>query len=378
MNNSGSAAATVVLPTVQILRGVAALMVAYVHIYVVSGYGHHLWPSYWPTDGLVMARGVDIFFVISGFIMLVSSRTMSPGNFIVRRLIRIAPLYWFFTFLIVVMATVTPDLFKTTVVSLEGVIKSLAFVPQFNEGRPDEIQPLLPPGWTLNYEMLFYLVFTGALFVPLRYRVALCTLVFAVLMTGRLAPGFPESAVLRFYADPILFEFVGGMILGHIYLSLWKLTRPLCVLVMFLGFCLLLTGALDTGWVHPAARAWAYGAPSCLIVLGAVLLDKLPSTAAVWKIPTALGDASYSIYLSHMFVLGAERYVWKALGLHQDTALHAAGFAVLGMLAVAVGGLICYRYLEKPLLHACQRGWRSYQTRNAPANSASDSETQRM
>lgn len=368
MQSSERKAPGAILPTVQILRGVAALMVAYLHLYAVSGYEAELWPSFWPADVEVLARGVDIFFVISGFIMLVTSRSMAPGDFILRRLVRIAPLYWFFTLLIVVAATTKPDLFRTTVVTLGGAIKSLAFIPYVNEGRPDEISPLLPPGWTLNYEMMFYAVFTGALFAPLRYRVALCAGIFSILVASRITAADEQSAVVRFYSDPILFEFVGGMIVGHLYLSSLKLSKATCWSMIAIGFGLILTAVLD---VHPGDVTWrpiAYGLPSCLIVLGGVCLDKGGTGQGTWRVPALLGDASYSIYLSHMFVLGAERSAWKVLGLAQQTAWHAAGFALVGMAGVCVGGVLCYWYIEKPLLHSCQGLLRRVQLRRPAAN----------
>lgn len=367
MQISARTAPGAILPTVQILRGVAALMVAYLHLYAVSGYETRLWPSFWPADVKVLARGVDIFFVISGFIMLVTSRSMTPADFIIRRIVRIAPLYWFFTMVIVVLATVKPDLFRTTVVTFNGVIKSLAFIPYINEGRPDEISPLLPPGWTLNYEMMFYVVFAGALFAPLRYRVVLCTCLFSILVAVRYTAAYEQSAIVRFYADPILFEFVGGMIVGHLYLSSWKLSRVMCMSMIAVGFGLIATAAMD--W-HAGSVTWrplAYGLPSCLIILGGVCLDKGTIGRATWKVPALLGDASYSIYLSHMFVLGAERYVWKVFGLTQDTAWHAAGFALVGMAGVCVAGVLCYWYIEKPLLHFGQGIVRSFQLRRVAA-----------
>lgn len=354
-----------ILPTVQVLRGIAALMVAYYHASTqIPGFEAYLWPSFWPAGSAVLAHGVDIFFVISGFIMLVSSRGMSAGDFMARRIIRIVPLYWLFTLTLILVATARPELFKGTVVTAEAAIKSLAFIPYFSTSVPNQIWPLLVPGWTLNYEMMFYLIFAAALFVPLRYRVALCTLAFAVLMAGRIAPAYADSAVLKFFAAPIQFEFVGGMVIGHLYLSSWTLPRPACLLLILGGLLLLVSEALHPGQGHAAALLLAYGLPSCLVVLGAVLLDKSHARVPRWSLPAALGDASYSIYLSHIFVLGALRTGWGAVGLDQQTMAHALCFGLAGMVAVSLGGMLCYRWVEKPMLQVCQRAWRALNMRS--------------
>ena len=119
--------------------------------------------------------GVDIFFVISGFIMWVTThdRPTTPLRFMTNRIVRIVPLYWLITLAVAAMAFAVPSLFRGVVLTPEHVIKSLLFIPHYYPGMPTRVWPLLLPGWTLNYEMVFYLVFAIALLLPRRLMIPL-------------------------------------------------------------------------------------------------------------------------------------------------------------------------------------------------------------
>ena len=149
---------------VQALRAVAALMVVWVHL-------QEMFP-----DSAFVSRlpsgyaGVDLFFVISGFIMVASttSATTTAGTFIVKRYVRIAPLYYAFTALVVGIALLSPSLLKSSSSDPTDLVRSLAFIPF--EKSPDRVYPTYYLGWSLNYEVFFYLVFAGAIAVRHRFR----------------------------------------------------------------------------------------------------------------------------------------------------------------------------------------------------------------
>src|SRR5579872_364486 len=160
---------------IQYLRALAALMVAYSHLAhqipaYLSALSLHRWVT---TDRLY--NGVSIFFVISGFIMYVTGAESSPVQFAKRRLVRIVPLYWLLTGLLFLCALFTPEFARMTVATPQTLAKSLLFIPYFNAGQGGRLYPLLIPGWTLNCEMFFYLIFTLTLFAPLRWRMPLST-----------------------------------------------------------------------------------------------------------------------------------------------------------------------------------------------------------
>ena len=159
---------------IQYLRAVAALAVVVFHAAERSG-----------LNFVVGAAGVDIFFVISGFVMwtLAATRPVSTWAFYRDRLLRIAPLYWIVTLVMAVGALA--GLFPRIRLTADHVIASLAFVPHRSPSN-GEIWPLLTQGWTLNLEMFFYLIFGLILFLPRERRLAMLTTTFVgLVLAGR-------------------------------------------------------------------------------------------------------------------------------------------------------------------------------------------------
>lgn len=190
------------ISNLQVLRFVAALSVLTAHAADLFLRDRGL------LGGVPLNGGVDIFFLISGFVMTWVTRGDMPGGpsaraFLVRRAIRIVPAYWFFTTLLVLVVLHSPELVRNTVVDPESVATSYAFIPW---PRPDgKINPILSQGWTLNYEAFFYLAFAAALLVKrglIFLLGAFCALAAASVVVS------PESFTLWFYTDPIILEFV--------------------------------------------------------------------------------------------------------------------------------------------------------------------------
>lgn len=202
-----------VLP-IQYLRGIAAVMVVWHHSRVQIPAFYALLP------GSFGASGVDIFFVISGFIMLITTARMSvnPVEFMVRRIIRIVPMYWALTIGMVLIWCVVPNLFKTMEIEPSTLIKSLLFVPSFSSAFPGNIFPLLIPGWTLNYEMFFYFLFALSLLFNQRVGLIFLTTTIVLLVATGIAFGPFEPAASIFYTDPVLLEFLAGVLIGEIWL----------------------------------------------------------------------------------------------------------------------------------------------------------------
>jgi exopolysaccharide production protein ExoZ len=159
------------LSSIQALRAVAALSVLELHI--TGNISNRPGFTVTSIDNLIGAAGVDLFFIISGFIMVYASeplfgRPAGPQVFFLRRLIRIAPLYWAVSAVFIVFFLVTPNGFATTIAasntSIGTIIASFMFLPF---PRPDgAMLPLLGVGWTLNYEVFFYVIFAGAVVYP--------------------------------------------------------------------------------------------------------------------------------------------------------------------------------------------------------------------
>jgi exopolysaccharide production protein ExoZ len=353
---------------VQYLRAIAALMVAYLHLLIQI-------PEYAPfldvrnlVDMRRLGAGVDIFFVISGFIMFVTSRNSSPGEFAVRRIIRIVPLYWLLTLVLTVVLALHPQFFRSTVLSGEYLLKSFLFIPYSNPGPGGDMAPILVPGWTLNFEMFFYAIFTLVLFFPEKTRLSLTGVVFAgVFAVGLIWPDPSGHTILAFYSNPKIFEFWAGILIGHLFVYRpVHLPRQLCVALVIVGFCLLLANYRGL----PPLFA-AYGdsvisslVPATIIVFGMVGLET-GGKVGFHRLLGLLGDSSYSIYLTHIFSLGVARLLWSRLHMLQVDMTHAAMFAVFGMVLTLVNGVIVYRLLEKPMLNVLQSAYRRARMRTA-------------
>ena len=359
------------LVPVQILRAVAALMVVWHHgrheigLLAARGAGGPLAPE----TLLPWWAGVDLFFVISGFVIVHASRSLAGmpgarGRFLAHRIARVVPLYWLTTLLYLAVALAAPGLLGEAGALARDpgyVAASFLFWPM---ARPDgSLQPLYGLGWTLNAEMFFYFLFALGLGAGLRGAVAwlvialaglvvaLTGLVFA--LTGSLAAGalVPLPSPLLFWADPIVLEFALGAALGLSRTEGLRLSGPARLALEGLGLAGLLLAALHlagAGEVPGLLRPVLVGLPALCLVAGAALgpagVTTLPRPAR-WL--AALGDASYALYLVHPFALRAGREVLVRLGLAGPW--HPWGSLVTLTLLSVAAALAVHRLVERPL-----------------------------
>jgi exopolysaccharide production protein ExoZ len=327
--------------SVQALRGVAALLIVMHHYnevfpYAVKAHIGSL-PSLltWGHMTIIGAIGVPIFFIISGFVMGLqpeSSGWRGASNFMMRRIIRIVPLYWLLTLAVAAWIThVDPPL----------LLRSLFFVAH----HPPQY-PVIGPGWTLEYEMLFYLGFaafaaSGIFRTQNRGLVAL-----ACVMALCVAFNLVGYSFFWKIGDPIIFEFCAGLVISRIYKireisSMWPL-----YLLLGATFILLSVPPSVTSW--PLLKA-LWGAGAFCIVLGVVCAEARQYTFGTNRIFQSLGDASYAIYLVHVPLrsLTFKSVFWKPhLSQHLDSNI---ALAILVAYA-AIVGLLLHRLLERPLL----------------------------
>ena len=316
--------------SIQYLRGVAALGVVVFHAADRAG----------GSFG-VGAAGVDIFFVISGFIMweVTCRRTPSPSAFLLRRAQRIVPLYWLITLGAAGLAIMAPAALPAMRPTLAHVIQSLLFVPHV---APDGlVAPLIVPGWTLSYEVFFYLIFAFALVTPARVRVWLVSASLAGLVLAR-PLGDAHNAVWTTFTDPILLEFGAGVWLGWARSSDRLLSRRMAPVVIGIAIVALAWTAISAIDVSQA-RILLWGLPAALLVAGFVSLEHhsgMPALPALQR----LGDASYSIYLIHGLAISAVVRILKSSAVLPAPAIFAAALVT----GVATG-LLLYACLERPL-----------------------------
>jgi exopolysaccharide production protein ExoZ len=324
------------IKNLQALRAFAALSVVYLHAAITTPFA-------------VGNFGVDVFFVISGFIMSHVCAT-DPSRFIARRLARIVPLYWLATLALFALAVVAPAIGKQTNAELPHLIQSLLFIPYLKS--PGQIMPILDPGWTLNYEMAFYAIVAIALWLGLRRyatAVAAVSVALGVLVLNACAP---SSATALFYTNWIAVEFSLGVAVYWLSnVAAGKASTPalLVVLVAALGAMVLaeMRGAAAGSTV---GRLVWMGAPSAAFVLAAILLERV--YAVTNRLVLLLGDASYAIYLTHFFVIETLRKIVLPRAGVVDTNVIAIAVAVV---ISAVVGVAVHLFVEKPVLNLLMR-----------------------
>ena len=342
------------LAAVQALRALAALSVARSHIdndilslTAATGFKYS---NPWP---LPLEAGVDLFFVISGFVMVHASQGLfgrpgSPRVFFLRRLARIAPIYWACTLAFIFAAFALPGLISGPKPDFVSVLQSLLFWPYQNSAGA--MQPVLTLGWTLNYELFFYAVFASCLGLPRRAAVAavsgaLALVIFAGLVF-RPAPG-----ALAFWSSPIIAEFVFGMLIASARnegLRLGFSARALLIAAGIAGLAFAhQQGAPDAAW-----RWLAWGFPAALIISGAALAEARDGQGAAARFLSLLGDASYAMYLIHPFIIRPLRALWAKAGWTGEAGAFLFGLAALA-LVIAVSVAV-YRWFERPLTRALQ------------------------
>lgn len=340
------------LESLQYLRGLAAMLVVFYHAVgqlVIPPGGFHV-----PQIG---AAGVDIFFVVSGFVMFWTTRgrTPAPGDFMLKRLIRIAPLYWFFTLAVSAVALVVPQLLRATHFDSWHIVMSLLFVPVWHPFIPREVEgaiaPIIVPGWTLNLEIVFYLLFALTLKARAAARPWLLAILLLALYVAARTVLWPTS--LRFYGTDLLAEFMAGVVLACLIDRLPS-GRPRGWAVLF---ALALAAMLALDYVRPALPQSIFlGVPALLCVLAALQVERagaLPRS----RVAGLLGDASYSIYLSHIFVIAGVRIVAHAVG-YDLAVLAGVPFLVVTLAVAAAVGFAVHRLIEKPFLAAINRAVR--------------------
>lgn len=315
---------------IQCLRAFAALVVVFMHsISTSASYGFEpiFLRFFWGWG----AFGVDIFFVISGFVMVHSllRRPQNAREFLISRLIRIVPLYWFLTSIVLALYLFVPEVFRNIVLSWEWVAFSYFFLSLISLGA----HPVVTVGWTLEWEMLFYVIFSSGLLI----RSISKTLLVVGLALWVL------SILIQNY---ILLEFFGGMVLAvfnrkYSYSAVTGWTMLLAGLCML---CLSLSTELRSDLVF---RELYWGVPSMFVVWGLTILPSVENK----NVMVVLGASSYSIYLIQMLTIPA---FFKLASTMQFSLLGDA-LVPICVLVTAIAGILLYYSVEKPLIQCLKR-----------------------
>lgn len=284
----GSVPATIL--SVQVLRFFAAFIVVVFHAQEAmrnSIVGHV--KTEVDRAFMIGAAGVHLFFLISGFVMVYTTmrpgRKMTTTKFFERRFMRIYPIYWVLALIYLFVRYMVGSAYD---ISNERLVGAFLLLPN---GAGD----IIGPGWTLAYEVYFYLCFGLALLFP--NRIGLYVLTFAFL--GMIAVGvlFPNvGSMLGIMVKPLLLEFLAGCWIAFCYLKGWRLPIWSGVLLVLLGLLGLAAGVPLGLEKYPAVLVW--GIPSIPILIGALTLEPIFSKPLP-RFLAKLGDSSYFLYLCH-------------------------------------------------------------------------------
>lgn len=340
------------IDAIQIARMFAALLVVFDHALLKlmsAGVIEVNHPFAFRSGGF----GVLVFFLISGFVMAHSmyDKYGTDGvarTFLSRRLVRITPLYWLVTLFMVALALASGSL-----ESPAPALLSLAYIPYLNEAG--EVQPLHGVGWTLNYEMEFYLIFALCLCFSRKVGAVLLSSILVGLVMFRDALLVPFagsefwSTAVSFWSEPIVLYFLGGFWLGMLRGHLDRRQgSPHVRMDVLMGVLLVTLVSYELLLWHERMPRWLE-ACFALALVAALGLTSSVAQSRPARFLKLLGDASYSTYLTHGFFL-AVLYKLDA------TVLPPLAYLAVAFVGASLTGLVTYRVIEKPMLVRMQ-GW---------------------
>jgi len=304
-----------------------------------------------PDTFLFGMAGVDLFFVISGFIMVYITRQWTGGSwrrlpeFLFARAARIYPLYWIVSLVVLIIYLIRPDAVFSATPGTPDFFKSFLL-------WPDTVSPLLEVGWTLVHEMSFYLIFALILILPPSRRLwGLWVWGLGVVLgysVGMSAKN-PELAILF---SPLSLEFILGGLIAHWAYRETPITVSPHVLIIIAGLLFIMAiGRLGHFPNDPLIRTLFLALPAAMLVLACLLRDQRRLVCP--RILVSLGDWSYSLYLTHILILSLAGRLWSMVRI--DGPLdNVIALVFIAIAAVGVSALT-YRYIEHPLVNAARR-----------------------
>ena len=312
------------IENLQALRAFAAINVVFFHI-IGTGTAYGFSPNIFDFLRGWGASGVDIFFIISGFVMMHTQfkKKRNIYEFMRTRIIRIVPIYWFITFVVIISYYVLPgSAFNSENPSFSFAIESLLFL----SGLVSQQSPIIFVGWTVEWEMFFYLVFAISIILPnLRSGLFFISVVLVL--------------VAFINENLILLEFLIGILIALFYYKK-KINKNFASLILLIGFTILFADNFNK-YYFTNERIIHWGLPSALIVLGAIYSPQLRS-----KTIRLLGDASYSIYLIQILTLPVFYKLAKNFNLYFNHDFLAIFCLIFSILA----GLATYIFIERPMI----------------------------
>lgn len=352
----------------QALRAIAALLVVFFHLMHLEPRLSTA-PPVLPEWFLAGTGGVDLFFVISGFIMVWVTKGYTPGfaagtDFLYKRATRIYPLYWIYSIVLLVLYFLQPNTLATLKENRVDLLASFLLIP-------DAAQPLLNVGWTLRHELYFYVVFTVILFCIRERHMLIFLIAWAAVIAAVDLSGWSNGPTAEIVFSPYTFEFIAGSLVAlaaerrQIYLP--RVVAIAGILLACIPVIIFITNESFARGVfgQPWWRVLLFGLPGALLVYGMVGIELSGGwIAKKWLV--AVGNASYSLYLAHFIVFLIFAKLWRMAGL--DPGSYHMLFLSGLLVSAVVWCIVSYRFIEKPLLNRARDFWKRYRSKNRPQN----------
>jgi exopolysaccharide production protein ExoZ len=337
------------LNLIQVLRGIASLFVVLFH--TTQNANIYLKKDFCFNAFSFGGAGVDIFFVLSGFIITYTSvKNLNNRDklfpFLRRRFVRIFPAYWMvitgFLLLQFFFASFYSTTYNFTFSNLLGTFFLLPGHAMVNG-----------VSWTLSYELFFYLLFALAFIIPSKKLSLVLAVLYALAIVVLHCLGYnaeQQNNWLLLVTYPMNTEFIMGIIAA---LVIYKLPAAISLPLIITGTILFLTGAVlfnnGYGFIHNSFnRVIVFGVPSFLIITGVAKFE-LATTAKVHNVFLKLGEASYSLYLLHLPLVVAAIKIINKLGIQSNAMVHILLFVLV--IIICCCSVLFFKFIEKPVIN---------------------------
>ncbi|MEZ9768236.1 acyltransferase family protein [Vibrio breoganii] len=337
------------IENVQILRGVAVLLVLVYHLKAVNDkyFSSISLPNFFEMG----SGGVDLFFVISGFIIIYITRNGISGNkgaihFLLKRAVRVYPVYWVYSLSVLIVYLVQPSLVNSSQGGEVDLIRSFLLIPH-------DTLPLLMVGWSLSYEIYFYILIFLAMLLFSWDKYKYYFAIISLLVWGRVILSGGEGDVSEsFFLSLFIIEFVLGAFLGFLYVehANGKISVTIVVLIIYLISAIVLIYNLYP-YASNFKRVIYYGIPSFILLFYALFFKSIVPTL-IGIVLRYIGNWSYSIYLSHILVINVVGLLSKYL-LPTDILYNYVTLFSMFVFSILLG-MVSYELLERRMCNFIQ------------------------
>lgn len=338
------------LNSIQVLRGIAALSVVFYHMLVIER-KYSGGDLYLPFLFRIGQSGVDLFFVISGFIMITITRKSGkenrPADFLIHRFARIYPNYWFYFFITFLIFLVQPTMVNSSQGNHFNFFRSFFLIPATT-------LPLVLIAWSLIYEVYFYIIFSFLINLKEQaFKAALLSWLVLLLVVSLFIQPDRTTPILTLLTSPYSIEFIFGACSAMIISSSFIKNIPVIVFYLLAGLCILFVPFLFFRFYSPDgvtglyAQTIAFGLAYALLVIALVSIEQ-KSAIKFFPFLVRLGDMSYTIYLSHLLIMGAVGKIWAFYFQDPGSVWDNLLVFPFMLICIIIYSHFAYRLIERP------------------------------